>query len=152
MQAFFDNLGQIVTAAGSMVAGAIASFFLFRGKRVEQETEESKAEAAATTAFLNGQVEFQEFVERVVAQRVEVAVAGLQAQVTDLATKLAGVQAESLEMQDAIKARETQLWLWNIRKRQGPMPELPMPILESLGIGHLTALADIDTSGPIGTA
>jgi phage shock protein A len=143
--------GTIATALGSLVAGVFGAYFLFRGKRVEQETEETKTEAAATTAFLSGQVEFQEFVERVVAQRVTDAVAHLQAQLTEFAEKLSVVQRESHEMNDAIRSRETRLWLWNLEKRKGPMPELPAPILERLGIGHLAVQPTPEDTGPIGT-
>ncbi|MBT2484846.1 MULTISPECIES: hypothetical protein [unclassified Microbacterium] len=130
-----------LTVLGSISVGLGGAWLLFRGKKVEAETEETKTESAATTAFLNGQVEFQEFVEGVVQQRVTAAVADLQTQVTDLAAKLAVVQQESHEMNDAIRSRETRLWLWNnIEKRLGPMPELPLPILRRLGIGHLTLL------------
>src|SRR5690606_4847786 len=102
-------------------------------------TEETKAEKAATAAFLDGQAAFQEYVEGVVNQRVATAVAGLQAQLDELTEKLTGVQRESHEMNDAIRSRETQLWLWGIHGRSGPMPELPAPIRQKLGIGHLSS-------------
>jgi uncharacterized coiled-coil protein SlyX len=132
-------IGTAITALASLIAGGIGAFFLFRGKKVDQETEETKAEKAATAAFLDGQAAFQEYVEGVVNQRVSTAVAGLQAQLDELTEKLSGVQREAHEMNDAIRSRETQLWLWNIRNRTGPMPELPAPILKRLGIGHLTS-------------
>lgn len=132
-------VGTGLTVLGSVLTGVVGAWFLFRGKKVESETAETQAQAAATAAFLEGQVEFQEYVEGVVALRVDKAVAGLQAQLTELAAKLAGVQGEFHEMTDAIRSRETRLWLWNIQNRNGPMPELPMPVLEKLNIGHLAA-------------
>ena len=54
-------------------------------------------------------------------------------------------------MHDAIRARETQLWLWNQAGRSGALPMLPKPILERLGLIHLIATpinGDTETPTP----
>ncbi|WP_413354012.1 hypothetical protein [Microbacterium sp. 1P06AB] len=136
----------IITAAGALLAGVLGSYFLFRGKRVEQEIAEGEVEASAADAFLKGQASFQQYVDGVVDQRVNAAVAELREQLEEMKRTLQGVRDESHEMNVAIRARETQLWLWNLRNRPGPMPELPEPILGRLGIGHLRAdVLDEDT-------
>lgn len=137
-----ELLQTALTVVGSIGATIFAGWLVLKGKRVEKATKEVETEAAATTAFLSGQAEFQEYVEGVVQQRVTVATAGLQDQLTDLAAKFAVLQQESHEMNDVIRSRETRLWIWNnVEKRDGPMPELPHPILKRLGIGHLALAA-----------
>jgi phage shock protein A len=142
-------IGQVVTGLGSAVAGFAGAFFLFRGKKAELQSEETKVEATATDAFLKGQQAFSEFLERTVTERVAAAVATLQSEVTELQGEVAAMRKESHEMNDAIRARETQLWLWNIRNRPGPMPALPAPILARLGISHLSSDAVDEDTQPI---
>lgn len=134
----------LITGVCALAAGIVGSYFLFRGKKVEQETEETKAEASATDAFLKGQTAFQEYVDKVVEKRVEAAVAGFQQRLAEVEAKL----HETEEMHEVIRTRETQLWIWNFRSRPGPMPELPEPIREKLGIGHLSQLGDLEDTQP----
>jgi hypothetical protein len=138
----------IITGLGGAVAAFIGAWFLFRGKRVDQEIEETKVEASATDAFLKGQTAFQGYVDSVVEKRVLAAVAGMQAELAELQQSMSDMRRESHEMNDAIRARETQLWLWNIRNRPGPMPTLPLPILVRLGITHLSAEPDLEDTEP----
>jgi len=141
-------VGPVVTGVGGIVAGIVGGYFLVRKTRVEAKTKETEVEATATSAFLEGQKAFQAYVNGVVVERVEAAVADLQRQVTELEAEMAGMRKESHEMNDAIRARETQLWLWNIRNRPGPMPELPEPILHKLGITHLSSFGDLEDTQP----
>lgn len=142
--------GPILTLVGGLTVGFGGAWYAFRGKKVEAAVEEVKVEASATSAFLDGQQAFQTYVNGVVAEETRLAVADLQKQVTQLSADLEKVRLESREMNKAIRSRETQLWLWNIRNRPGPMPELPMPILEKLGIDHLTSpLGDVEDTIPI---
>lgn len=138
-----------VTTLGSIVVGLGGGWLLFRGKRVEQETEETKVEASATDAFLKGQTAFQEYVDRVVQARVDAAVKDFERQLAEMREQWQTVRDESHEMNNAIRARETQLWLWNIRERPGPMPALPHPILARLGITHLSPGNDLEDTEPI---
>lgn len=128
-----------LAAAGATIIGA---YFVFRGKKAETDAAEAEVEAGAADAFLKGQTAFQAYVDGVVQQRVTAAVEELQQKVAQMSLDMRAMRDESHEMNDAIRARETQLWLWNIRNRQGPMPGLPAPILEKLGIAHLASGED----------
>lgn len=137
-----DGWGAVFTVLGSIVATGIGSWFLFRGKKVDQSTEVKKSEATATAAFLQGQREFQQYVDDVVDERVALAVKGLQDQVTKLEERLTTVQAESHEMNDAVRHQQTQAWLWNLQGREGPLPMMPEPILRRLGLIHLIGIQE----------
>ncbi|MFF2631949.1 hypothetical protein ACFVR6_03610 [Microbacterium sp. NPDC058021] len=141
--------GQIFTGLVALIIGFGTAWAAFRGKKVDAATKETEVEAAATSAFLDGQKAFQEYVNGVVADETKAAVADLQQQVTDLRAELKKVKDESHEMNDAIRARETQLWLWNFRNRSGPMPELPLPVLKRLGLTHLSPLGDVEDTQPV---
>lgn len=138
----------ILSGLGASAATVVGAYLVFRGKRVEQETAETEVEANAADAFLKGQAAFQAYVDGVVDQRVTAAVAGMQKRLEEMATDLRRLSDESHEMNDAIRSRETQLWLWNIRNRPGPMPELPEPILERLGITHLIGEWPTEATNP----
>ncbi|ERG63552.1 hypothetical protein L332_03680 [Agrococcus pavilionensis RW1] len=71
---------------------------------------------------------------RYINERVE---AEVERKVAPFRAELEKVKGESHEMNDAVRARETQLWLWDQRGRMGLLPMLPTPILERLGLGHL---------------
>jgi len=129
--------GTIWTTAGSIVATFIGAYFLFRNKKVDKQIKDAEVGATAEDAFLKGQVAFQKYVDDVVSREVSAAVADFQIRLTDMEVRLTAVQLESHEMNDAVRSRETELWLWNIHGRAGEIPELPMPILSRLGISHL---------------
>lgn len=61
----------------------------------------------------------------------------VERQVAPIRTELEQVKNESHEMSVAVRARETQLWLWDQRGRPGQLPMLPDPILHRLGLGYL---------------
>lgn len=63
--------------------------------------------------------------------------AEVERQVAPIRAELARVKSESHEMHDAVRARETQLWLWDQKGRPGDLPMLPAPILARLGLGYL---------------
>lgn len=75
--------------------------------------------------------ELSQYIRKEIEQEVERQVAPIRA-------KLERVESESHQMNDAVRARETQLWLWDQRGRPGDLPMLPAPILHRLGLGHLT--------------
>lgn len=141
-------LTPILSGLGASAATIVGAYFVFRGKRVEQEVAEAEVEATAADAFLKGQTAFQAYVDGVVEKGVTAAVADLKQQLADMERTVGTMRTESHEMNDAIRSRETQLWLWNIRNRPGPMPELPEPILNRLGIRHLSSLGDIEDTQP----
>jgi len=61
----------------------------------------------------------------------------VERQVAPIRAELEQVKSESHEMNVAVRARETQLWLWDQRGRPGELPKLPDPILHRLGLGYL---------------
>lgn len=61
----------------------------------------------------------------------------VERQVAPIRDEMNRMKKESHEMHDAVRARETQLWLWDQRGRPGDLPMLPAPILDRLGLGHL---------------
>lgn len=130
-------IGTVIASLFSAAATFGGAWLLFRGKKVDQSTEETKVEASATDAFLQGQRAFQEYVDDVVDERVAVAVEGLKEQIAALEERLTTVQSESHEMNDAVRHQQTQAWLWDLRGRQGPLPMMPEPILRRLGLIHL---------------
>lgn len=130
-------VGTVIASLFSAAATFGGAWLLFRGKKVDQSTEETKVEASATDAFLQGQRAFQEYVDDVVDERVAVAVEGLKEQIAALEERLTKVQSESHEMNDAVRHQQTQAWLWDLRGREGPLPMMPEPILRRLGLVHL---------------
>lgn len=72
--------------------------------------------------------------------------AEVERQVAPIREELARVKSESHEMHDAVRARETQLWLWDQRGRNGDLPMLPAPILHRLGLGYLAPPNSLDPS------
>lgn len=130
-------IGTGIASLCSLIAGVVGAWLLFRTKKVEAHTEETKVEASATDAFLQGQRAFQEYVDDVVDERVAAAVEGLKEQIAALEERLTKVQTESHEMNDAVRHQQTQAWLWDLRGREGPLPMMPEPILRRLGLIHL---------------
>lgn len=61
----------------------------------------------------------------------------VERQVAPIRAELERVKSESHEMHDAVRARETQLWMWDQRGRPGQLPMLPDPILHRLGLGYM---------------
>lgn len=151
-----DVLGGVITAVVSALLGGLSAWFVFRGvlrsarateraAEVAADATTTAAEADATAAFLSGQREFQEYTEKLVRDRVAEAVAPFERRLGELKDELARISRETDEMHDAVRSYATQLWLWNLRDRPGPMPELPRPILVKLGVAHLSsAPADVD--------
>lgn len=149
-------LGPALSALGASGATMFGAWLLFRGRRVDQEiaatdaeVETKKVETTAAAEFLKGQQAFQTYIDELLEKRVDDAVGELRTKVADLEGVVATMQAESHELHVAVRSRETQLWLWNIRGRSGPMPEFPTPILEKLNLTHLTGLGDVEDTQPL---
>lgn len=149
-------LSSVLSAVGGAVATMFGAWLLFRGRKVDQsiaetgaEVETKKVETNAASEFLKGQQAFQSYVDGLLDKRVDEAVAELKQKVETLESEMSTMRTESKELHAAVRSRETQLWLWNIRGRIGPMPEFPAPILEKLHITHLTGLGDIEDTQPV---
>ncbi len=115
-------------------AVVLSAYFGLRGKRGETEVAEANAQQAALNARFDDASQIAKYIDERVEQKVK-----------PIRDELATVKAESSEMHHAVRARETQLWLWDLRGRAGALPMLPAPILERLGLGHLLGLPFEDT-------
>lgn len=138
-----DWLG-FATLAGGIVTAAIGAYALIRRGRVDAGAAETATEASATDAFLKGQQAFQEYTNKLVADSVQAAVAPMQKQLDEMKVQLQTVRDESHEMNVAVRARETQLWIWNLNGRTGPLPALPAPILQRLELSHLVPYDELE--------
>jgi len=122
-----DWLWQIVSPALAAVAVIIAAWFGLRGKRRETDVAAQSATDAALAARFDDASQLAQYIREEVER-----------QVAPIREELKGVKEESHEMHNAVRTRESQLWLWDQRGRQGELPMLPNPILVRLGLGHLT--------------
>lgn len=119
--------GVYVAVISGLVAVILALVGWFRFRRKDRVEVEAQRQAALSERFDDASE-----LARYIRDEVERQVAPIRAQLETL-------KAESHELNDAVRARETQLWLWNQSGRPGELPMLPAPILSRLGLVHLTA-------------
>ena len=123
------------------VVGALSPLFILtgvtitavlslRGKTREVNVAATTAQESAIAARWDDAVELSQQMREEIKAEVE-------RQVAPMREELQRVKDESHEMHDAVRARETQLWLWDQRGRPGDLPMLPSPILQRLSLGHL---------------
>jgi len=108
---------------GGGLAGVVAALLVFAAAK-RRNTDQALAERFDDAS------ELARYIREQVATQVE-------EQLAPMRKELAKVKDESHEMNDAVRARETQLWMWDQRGRLGALPMLPFPILERLGLSHL---------------
>ena len=108
----------------------ITAVLSLRGKTREVNVAATTAQESAIAARWDTAVELSQQMREEIKAEVE-------RQVAPMREELQRVTEESHEMHDAVRARETQLWLWDQRGRPGDLPMLPSPILQRLGLGHL---------------
>lgn len=130
---------QIIGPLFGFAGIAASAWFGFRGKKREVVSQETIAQRTAIAERWDDASELAKYIREQIEQEVERQVAPIRAE-------LDRVKNESHEMHDAVRARETQLWLWDQRGRPGDLPMLPAPILTRLGLGYLAALHHNDTS------
>lgn len=121
---------QIAAPVLSLIGVALAAWLSFRGKTRETTVAATSAQEAAIAARWDDASELAKYIREQIEAEVE-------RQVAPFRRQLEQVKSESHEMNDAVRARETQLWLWDQRGRPGALPPLPVPILYRLGLGHL---------------
>ena len=105
---------------------SFAAYMGLRGKRGETTVAASTAQEAALAARFDDASQLAQYIREEVER-----------QVAPIRDEMQRVKQESHEFHDAVRARETQLWLWNNRGRPGDFPMLPDPILERLGLRDL---------------
>lgn len=112
----------VLVFAGLIISLMVSS----RQKKGEQRQAASQQVDNAIAARFDDASELSKYID----QRVE-------AKVAPIREELEKVKTESHQMHDAVRARETQLWLWDQKGRPGQLPKLPNPILHRLGLGYL---------------
>jgi len=116
----------------------ITAVLSLRGKTREVGVAAATAQESAIAARMDDAIELSAVMRAAIEAEVE-------RQVAPMREALQKVKDESREMHDAVRARETQLWLWDQRGRPGDLPMLPSPILQRLGLGHLVSGPSEDT-------
>lgn len=124
--------GVIAALIGLGSALLLALIALWRFRRKDRADAQQVEEGT-----ISGRFKDADALMRYIDERVDERTAALAAELATVQTKLRTVGQESHEMHDAVRARETQLWLWDQRGRAGDLPMLPEPILHRLGLGHL---------------
>lgn len=120
----------LIAPAIAFLGVAVAAWLALRGKKGETKV----AASAQADSSLASRFDDASDLARYVREQVE---AEVERQVAPIRKELAIVKAESHEMNDAVRARETQLWMWEHQNRPGNLPTLPPAILHRLGLGHL---------------
>ncbi|WP_234057923.1 hypothetical protein [Microbacterium sp. NFH-22A-Y] len=119
-------LSPLFVLAGVIITAVLA----LRGKKDETAVAATNVQESALAARMDDAIELSAVMRAAIEAEVE-------RQVAPMREALQKVKDESREMHDAVRARETQLWLWDQRGRPGDLPMLPSPILQRLGLGHL---------------
>lgn len=133
----------IVIAVVALISGVLLALIaLWRFRRKDRADVQQIEEGT-----ISGRFKDADALMRYIDERVEERTAALATQLDEVKKKLGTVSRESHEMHDAVRARETQLWLWNHRGRPGDFPTLPEPILERLGLRDLMNTTSIPTQG-----
>lgn len=130
---------QILSPTLAASAVVIAAVLGLRGKKRETDVASTNAQEAALAARFDDASQLAQYIREEVER-----------QVAPIRAELQTVKNESHEMHDAVRARETQLWLWDQRGRSGDLPMLPTPILTRLGLKYLVAteIADEPDDNP----
>lgn len=139
---FLTTVQGFFTTAAVLVGSVVGSYYVFRGKRGETQVQATQVSAESTAKFLDGQMEFQKYVNEAVRTQVDEATAEMRLEIADLAQKLTDVKSEYHKQNEAYRNREMRLWMWNnVHDRQGPIPLLPDEVMHRLSLGHLINLS-----------
>jgi hypothetical protein len=123
----------IIIAFIGLAATAVTALIAFWRFRRKDRADAQQVEEGT----ISGRFKDADALMRYIDERVEERTAAIEKSLDEMRAKLTTVSAESREMHDAVRARETQLWLWNQKGRLGVLPMLPDPILHRLGLGSL---------------
>lgn len=124
--------GIIIAFIGLAATAATALIAFWRFRRKDRADAQQVEEGT-----ISGRFKDADALMRYIDERVDERTAAIEKSLEEMRVKLTTVSAESREMHDAVRARETQLWLWNQKGRLGVLPMLPDPILHRLGLGSL---------------
>ncbi|WP_405373444.1 MULTISPECIES: hypothetical protein [unclassified Microbacterium] len=126
---WWQTVGSIAGPLFGFAGVAYAAYLGFRGKRGETKVAASTADNSVIASRWDDASELAQYIRNEVAQEVE-------RQVKPMRDKLAAVEKESHELQDAFREWVVGVWKWNQRGRLGDIPMPPVPILSRLGLGH----------------
>lgn len=123
----------VIVSVIALLSGVILALIAFWRFRRKDRADAQQVEEGT----ISGRFKDADALMRYIDERVEERTAALATELADMKSKLKTVGQESHEMHDAVRSRETQLWLWDQRGRPGSLPMLPDPILHRLGLGYL---------------
>jgi hypothetical protein len=107
---------------GSLLVGLAAVLTVFATRKRDKTTDvQERFESSSDLA---------RYMREEIAKEVE-------RQVAPIRTELDKVRSESHEMNNVVRSREVQLWMWEREGRSGLIPQLPAPILARLGLENL---------------
>jgi hypothetical protein len=107
---------------GSLLVGLAAVLTVFATRKRDKTTDvQERFESSSDLA---------RYMREEIAKEVE-------RQVAPIRRELDKVTAESHEMNNVVRSREVQLWMWEREGRMGLIPQLPAPILARLGLENL---------------
>lgn len=112
--------------SGLLGGGTIAAILVFIATRKRDKSSDISDrwdDASELAQYIRGEI----------AKEVEKEV---ERQVAPMRDKLAKVEKESHELQDAFRDWVVGVWKWNQRGRAGDIPMPPIPILARLGLSN----------------
>lgn len=124
-----------IIGAGSTVGVALWSWF--RGRPKDRVEVEAQRQAALSERFEDAD-SLTRYVQEQVKAAVEAAVAPLREEITKLKQRQGRIY-------DAFRRFYTQLWAWDRKGREGPLPSLTAELMEELRLAHLLELPFEDT-------
>lgn len=113
-------------AGGLLGGGGLAAILVFIATRKRDKSTDISSrwdDASELAQYIRGEI----------AKEVEKEV---ERQVAPMRDKLARVEKESHELQDAFRDWVVGVWKWNQRGRAGDIPMPPIPILARLGLSN----------------
>lgn len=126
---WWQTLGSVAGPILGFAGVAYAAYLGFRGKKGDQQVASTTAQDTAISSRWDDASELAQYIRAEVAQEVE-------RQVKPMREKLAKVEKESHELQDAFRDWVVGVWKWNQRGRAGDIPMPPVPILARLGLSN----------------
>jgi len=129
--------GVIVALIGLATAAGGGLWVWLRSRKKDNVEAEAQRQVALSERF-----EDANELAKYIAEQIEKAVKPIR-------DELEKLKKEQDETHEALRAFFTQLWLWDIRGRLGPIPPLPTPLLKKLGLAHLVDYPAKTSTGPI---
>ena len=114
---------------GSAIAGLFAWFRSRRKSKLEEAAIAQNVEVAKQSIF-NERFDDASELAQYIQERIDLAIRPLQSEIDEL-------KKDAHETHDAFRSFFTELWIWDWKGRNGPMPIFPELLLAKLKLGHL---------------